>query len=146
MSTSFAGLLVGGVLPAVILGVFGVLQKGCLRAGLGIGPFFVLVGATIALFGVAYCLATAQRAVTPAGGLCAIATGLLWAAGTACIVLAVSRFGASISQLAPLYNMNTLVVVLLGLAVFAEWRQVHPLPLLAGALLIVGGAVLVSRA
>jgi len=146
MNASLTGILIGGVLPALVLGVFGVMQKTCMRAGLGIGPFFVLVGGTIAVFGLVYCLITADRAVSVPSGLWAVATGLLWAVGTGLIVLAVARFGASISQLAPLYNMNTLVVVVLGLLVFSEWKQVHPIPLLIGAGLIVLGGVLVARA
>jgi uncharacterized membrane protein len=66
--------------------------------------------------------------------------------GTGLILLAFDRFGASVSQLAPLYNMNTLVVVLLGLLIFSEWKQVRPVPLLIGSLLIVLGAVFVARA
>lgn len=146
MNAPLAGILVGGVLPALVLGMFGVMQKTCMRAGLGIGPFFVIVGGTITVFGLIYCLVTADRAISALSSLYGVATGVLWAVGTALIVLAVTRFGASISQLAPLYNMNTLVVVVLGLLVFSEWKQVQPVPLLIGAGLIVFGAVLVARA
>jgi len=136
----------GGVLPAIILGVFGVMQKTCMSKNLGIGPFFVIVGGTTAVFGLVYCLATGSRAVSLESGSYAAITGLLWCLGTGLIVFAVSRYGGSISQLAPLYNMNTLVVVLLGLLVFSEWKQVQTLPLLIGAALIVIGAALVARA
>jgi hypothetical protein len=52
----------------------------------------------------------------------------------------------SISQLTPLFNMNTLVVVLLGLWLFKEHRHVRPAPLVIGAALVILGAVLVARA
>lgn len=60
--------------------------------------------------------------------------------------MALIRYDAAVSQLAPLYNMNTLVAVLLGLLVFAEFRDVQVLRLAAGALLIVLGGWLVSGA
>ena len=61
-------------------------------------------------------------------------------------VTAMGRFDANISQLTPLFNMNTLVVVLLGLWIFKEHQHVRPLPLLLGAGMVVLGAVLVARA
>ena len=48
---------------------------------------------------------------------------------------------STLSKLAPLYNMNTLVVVLLALVVYAEWRDVHLAKLLAGAALVVLGGL-----
>ena len=146
MNHHLAGIIIGGLMPALILGGFGVMQKTCLRAGLGLGPFFVITGGTIVVFGLVCCLLSASGHVSLKAGFYALAAGLLWALGTGLILLSVSRFGASISQLAPLYNMNTLVVVLLGLLVFSEWQQVRPAPLWIGTVLIVLGALFVARA
>jgi len=146
MNSPIAGIIIGGVIPALVFGVFGVLQKVCLRAGLGIGPFFVTMGGTVALVGLLCCLLTGRNTVTAAAGLSGIGTGLVWSLGTGLVLLALGRFGASVSQLAPLYNTNTLVVVLLGMFIFSEWKQVHPVPLVIGAGLIVLGAALVARA
>ena len=49
-------------------------------------------------------------------------------------------------QLAPLYNMNTMVAVLIGLWAFSEWKELDMLRLLSGVVLIVIGGTLVSRA
>ena len=46
------------------------------------------------------------------------------------------------SVLVPLYNMNTLVAVGIGLVLLGEWRDVSVWRLLAGAALIVAGGVL----
>jgi transporter family protein len=56
------------------------------------------------------------------------------------------KFETPIAKLTPLYNMNTLIVVLLALWIFAEWKEVKVLQLLIGAVLIVMGGVLVARA
>jgi hypothetical protein len=63
-----------------------------------------------------------------------------------CIALALGRYEARISQLVPLYNMNTLVAVGLGLTVLGEWREVNLLRLLLGAGLAVTGGILAATA
>lgn len=55
------------------------------------------------------------------------------------------NFNVPISQLVPLYNMNTLVAVVLALIIFAEWRDLHAIKLLSGSALIVLGAILVAN-
>lgn len=59
--------------------------------------------------------------------------GLLWAAGTGAVTFALGRYGGQISQFAPLYNMNTLVAVLVGLVVFGEWQGRPAGPAAAGS-------------
>lgn len=76
----------------------------------------------------------------------AVGIGASWAAGMALVALALTRYGVPLSKLAPLYNMNTLVVVLLALIVFAEAREVAFPRLLLGTLLILAGGVVVARA
>lgn len=143
---NWKGLLVGGFLPALALGLTGPLMKGAMRAGLGIGEFLILFGITLTLVGVSCLAVTRRRAIPRAGLRTGIITGVLWSIGTGLNLVALDRLNASISQLTPLFNMNTLVVVLLGLWLFREDRYVRPVPLVAGALLIVLGGVLVVSA
>jgi uncharacterized membrane protein len=49
-------------------------------------------------------------------------------------------------SLTPLYNMNVLVTVVLGLLLFAEYRDVHVVRLLGGTILLMAGALLVAGA
>jgi transporter family protein len=72
--------------------------------------------------------------------------GSLWALGSGCVVIALYRYEAALSKLAPLYNTNTLVAIVLSLIIFAEWQQVDLVKLLGGAVLIVLGGILVSLA
>lgn len=146
MDSQTAGMVIGGIIPAFVFGGYGVMQKQCMRAGLGVAGFFLVLGATAAGGGLAVC-AWAPGGVPPLGAaLSAAGFALLWSLGIGLILLAVDRFGAGISQLAPLYNSATLITVLLGLWLFAEWREVGALPLLLGAVSIVTGAVIVARA
>lgn len=146
MPTAWKGLLVGGLLPALLFGITGFLQKVYGRAGGGAGWYLALVGLGVTATGLAAAPLLGDRALTARAGLTALGIGLSWGLGMIAVVLGLSRFGAPLSKLAPLYNLNTLIVVLLALAVFAESREVNVPRLLAGAAFIMAGAALVARA
>lgn len=133
-------------MPAILLGIAGIFQKFSVNGGIGTGPFLIGVGVTTVIVGGVFLLVEKQAAVTVQSGGFTVLYGLVWATATGFVALALSRYGAQISQLVPLYNMNTLVAVVLGLVIFAEWRHVDPWKLLAAAVLIVAGGVLASRA
>ena len=70
--------------------------------------------------------------------------GIIWAIGFLAIALALSK-GFPISRLAPIYNTNTIIAVLLGIFLLKEIpnaTQVYKI--VAGAILIVAGAILVT--
>ena len=137
-------LLIGGVLPAILLGLSGTCQKLSTTAGIGTGPLMIVIGLTSTIIGVIFC-ADGDWTWTRGGTLYACLFGVCWATGTGCIGIALKKFGGQISQLVPLYNMNTLVAVLIGLVAFAEWRTVHPWRILFAAVLIVAGGILASK-
>lgn len=146
MSKESLALAVGGLLPAVLFGVASTFQKTAARAGIGTGPYLLAIGSVVLLVGIAVTLARGDGTPTRAGVAWACGYGLLWSAAIGCIVLALSRYDANISQLVPLYNLNTLVGVAIGLAVLGEWRDVVPWRVAAGAALAVAGGVLVATA
>jgi len=146
MSTHVTGLLLGGVCPAILLGVYAVLLKAGSKASLGLGPFLFLLGTSIlAASGIAFAVSPGRSFDLGAGKYVVLA-GLTWAASTALISYAISRHDMAISQLTPIFNTNTLVAVVLGLLIFAEWRDVHLVKLLSGTALIMLGGWLVSFA
>jgi len=144
--TAWKGLLVGGFLPALLFGITGVLQKAYGRAGGGSGWYLLLVGLGVSATGLVAVGFMADRALTARAGLVALGIGLSWGLGMIAVVLGLNRYDVPLSKLAPLYNLNTLVVVLLALALFAESRDVNVPRLLGGATLIMAGAALVARA
>lgn len=146
MSASWMGLVVGGLVPALGYALFALFTKSATTAGIGPGANMVLVGLSTALVGVAFHLALPATPLTLRGGAWAVASGLVWGAGTGFVSLALMRYGIPVSKLNPLYNTNTLLAVALGLVVFSEWKQVDVLKLSLGALLILGGSLLVARA
>lgn len=146
MSTQAWGLIIGGLLPALLFGFSNVFAKAANSAGISLGLYVIGIGLSVALVGAAVFVFQGGGTATGKGLLFTICVGLFWATGTACIAYALVEHGARISTLVPLFNMNSLISVLLGLWLFAEWRDVHTLKLLSGALLIVVGGSLVASA
>lgn len=145
MSPQIAGIVVGGLLPAIGYALFAIWTKYGTESGIGTGPFLVLVGiACVAVGAVFSWLLPATWNARSAGY--SLAAGAVWAAGSGLVAFALSRYGIPVSKLNPLYNTNTLITVVLGLVIFSEWKQVDAKQLVAGALLILAGSLLVSRA
>lgn len=146
MNPQTLGLIIGGLVPAVCYGLTGVFAKPATAAGIGVGWYVTIVGAAILFTGLVIQLAQGGGAVTLRGGAYATLAGVSWAIGTALVAFALLRYDAALSRIVPLYNLNTLVAVVISLTVFAEWREVDVLKLLGGAVLITAGGALVANA
>ena len=144
MKANTIGLLIGGVLPALLLGVSSVFQKTSNRAGIGAGPYLLIVGGVVLIAGVILTLIQRDLTINWTSATHGAAGAALWAAGMACIATALGRYNAQLSQLVPLYNMNTLVAVGIGLIALAEWQTVHPVKILAASVLTIGGGILAA--
>ena len=146
MTTKQIALLLGGFLPALLLGVSGIFQKLSTSGGSGTGPFLIVVGGTTAVVGGLFLLGEPVSSFSVRSSLYAGLFGIVWSVSMGLIAISLSRYGAQISQLVPLYNMNTLVAVGLGLVFLAEWRNVSSPQILLAAVLIIAGGVLAARA
>jgi hypothetical protein len=144
MTPKTIGIILGGILPAVLFGITGVLQKYSNRAGIGTGPYLIVIGISITVVGIGLTLTDRDTTINLQSGLYTALFGLTWGVSSALIAIALRRYGASISQLVPLYNMNTLVAVLIGLFMMGEWKTLSIPKLLAAALLIIVGGVLAA--
>ena len=136
-------LLIGGVVPALLLGLSSICQKLGAAAGLGAGPMLIAIGLTSTVVGCVFC-ADGDLSWSRGGVAYSCLFGLCWATATGCIGLALKKYDAQISQLVPLYNMNTLVAVVIGLVALSEWQHLHPGRLLLGASLTIAGGVLAA--
>ena len=146
MSSQVTGIILGGIAPAFLLGVFAILQKLSMNTGAAIGTYLLFVAAGVLLVAVALLLLGHRGGVSTASIGASLATGVVWAIAVTLIAVAQSTYGARVSTLVPLFNMNTLVAVLLGFLVFAEWRGVHVPRLALGTVLVVVGGTLVATA
>jgi drug/metabolite transporter (DMT)-like permease len=141
-----ASILVGGVVPAIFLGLGTVLMRSSIAAGASIPTYLAVIGTTVAVVGWCSVVLTGQS-----GGLAiskavfwAIAMGLAWSAAIACIAYGFGVLKLPVAVVAPLTNANSLVAVAVGVLVFDEWRTLHLPMAVSGTLLICAGATLVS--
>lgn len=144
MSPQFMGILLGGLIPAVFFGISGVLQKSSNQEGISTGFYLMCIGASVFMVGVALQIFQPQRLYSLRSISYALLLGFFWGTATGLIGIALSRYGISISKLVPLYNMNTIVAVCLGLIIYKEWAQVDMIKLSIGAVLVVIGGTLTA--
>ena len=146
MNPQLLGIIIGGLLPAIVYGLSGVASKASISEGIGLGIYLIIIGVFIALTGIVIFGFDPDKTYTMRAGVYAASFGIAWGLGTAGVAIAMAKYSAPLSKLVPLYNMNTLIAVLLALWIFAEWQQVKVPQLLLGSLLIVVGGTLVARA
>lgn len=144
MSPKLMSLLLGGAAPAVLFGLASFFQKVSTKAGIGNGPFLIGTGLTTLAVGVVCFLIDRDSTVNARSAVYTIIYATSWSVAIACIAVAIRRYNGQISQLVPLYNMNTLVAVILGLVFLAEWRTVNPGRLLLASALIIAGGILAA--
>ncbi len=146
MSPEMAGILIGGIVPALFFGVNGVMSKLAVQTGIGIGPYLMLAGLGVAGAGVILAVIHPGADVSWSGVGWSVLMGLTWGAGVGGVAYALLHYKTPLAILVPLYNMNTLIAVLLALWIFGEWHGLQIVRLLVGAAFIVLGGVLVSGA
>jgi uncharacterized membrane protein len=141
MKSNTLALLIGGVLPAFLLGLSSIFQKTGNRAGIGTGPYLVVVGVVVLVIGLVITLVQRDLSWNRTSVLHSALGALLWGGGMFCIATALGRYNAQISQLVPLYNMNTLVAVGVGLVALGEWKSVHPAMIAAATVFTIAGGI-----
>jgi drug/metabolite transporter (DMT)-like permease len=146
MTNKQLSLLLGGFVPAVLFGIVAVFQKVINRSGTGMGPYLMGLGLTIFAMGALFALWDRDFAVTPRAATFIALFGVLWSVAMVCVAIAIKRYDGQIGQLVSIYNMNTLVTVVIGLVVLSEWKNVQPGKLLAAAVLITLGGILAANA
>ncbi|MDD4287959.1 MAG: hypothetical protein PHO20_00020 [Candidatus Peribacteraceae bacterium] len=146
MTPQTTGLIIGGLLPALLYGASAIFQRGSTGIGIGIGPFMIAAGIAVLLTGTALLWLDLGREWSVRSALLAMGSGAAWGIGTSLVAVALVRYGIPLGKLVPLYSMNSLIAVTLALWIFAEWKQVKVPQLLIGSILIVIGGTLVARA
>jgi uncharacterized membrane protein len=146
MSSELKAIVIGGILPALLYGVTGIFQKMSAEADGGAGTYLVFLGIGTVIVGLVLHQVLPEPAPSVRPAVFALIAGVTFSLGAALISVALIRHHASISQLTPLYNMNVLVTVVIGLLLFAEYRDVQVIRLLGGTSLLIVGALLVAGA
>ncbi|MFK7795735.1 MAG: hypothetical protein AB8B89_10340 [Gammaproteobacteria bacterium] len=146
MSTKTTALLIGGFLPAFIYGGSAIFQKLSTNIGISISMYLIAVGIGVVVAGIGFYFFDNSIAFSIKASSYAGIFGLTWGIASGLVAYSLLHYKTPISQLVPLYNMNTLVAVLLALLIFSEWKDLHIIKLISGSILIVIGAIFVANA
>jgi len=142
--------LVLGLIAAVSYSISGLAAKIALdKKYLGLdattAALLTMVGVVLA-FAVFYILLAGLKlpSLTPASAAVGIAIGFFWAFGAIMVYYGLIK-GADISRMAPVYNLNTLIIVVMAILLLGEIPDKSAaLRVGAGAVLIIAGGILVS--
>lgn len=145
MTSKSIALLLGGFLPAFIYGGSALFQKISISHGISLSAYLVATGLGVAIVGVGFFIFDNSFSLSIKSGFYAFSFGLTWGIASGLVGYTLLNYQVPVSQLVPLYNMNTLVAVILALIFFSEWKDLHMIKLLSGSTLIVVGAVLVAN-
>lgn len=145
MTDNSKGLLIGGVMPAIMLGMFSTFQKVGARTGVGPEMYILIGGIVIAIVGCVIMYFNKSPELKSRGIIWAILSGSCWAVATACVSYAVMHYNTPMSILAPIFNTNTLTTVILSMLILGEWRELKVTRVFIGAIMIIAGALIVSQ-
>ena len=134
MTPQILGLVIGGILPAVFYGTSSIFSKTSTNAGMPVGIHLFWIGLAISMTGVLFSVVlpgTVSSLIPSIKGVASSSMlGILWGLGTGCVALGLIQYHAPLAKLVPLYNMNTLITVVLALILFAEWKDMNIVQLL----------------
>lgn len=134
-----------GIVAAICFGINTILYKIASQKG-NFSPAFgsLVFGIGILIAFLVYFFAKPSLQFEWKSTTLAIAAGIIWAIVFLAIAIAIAQ-KADVARLAPLYNANTLLAVLLGIVFLKEIPDVSQMfRVIAGAMLIVIGSILVS--
>src|SRR3989344_5798596 len=146
MSLHALGIIVGGLIPAVCFTGSSLLNRLVVQTGISVGMILFFTGIGIVIISLPFLLMGPAAAFSARGAWLSMLIGMSWGLGVAGVTYAILKYKAALSVIVPIYNFNTLLVVLLSLVLFAEWQDVHVPRLIIGALLMVIGGTLVAMA
>ncbi len=143
---NFIGILVGGLLPALVFGLGAILQKHSNNLGIEQGVYLVCFAVGIVLTALLAYLLSPSFSGSSKAMMFSVGHGALFGLGFIGLALGFNHFGQPVARLIPLANMSTLVTVLLGLIVFREHLEMNVPILITGSILVIAGGILVSLA
>ncbi|HBF35878.1 MAG TPA: hypothetical protein DDW50_00980, partial [Firmicutes bacterium] len=96
MAASTLGYFIGGIIPALLLGIYSILQKVSTKQGIGPGMLMMVMGFNIMIVGLVYCLVSKEYSISIRSGLTASLTGIVWGIATVLIAIALSKYNVAI--------------------------------------------------
>lgn len=89
MTQTQLGIIIGGIIPALLFGISGICQKLSTQHGISTGAYILSIGIGVVMVGAVLCLWNAEQTYNVKAVIPALALGLAWATG---VVLALCSF------------------------------------------------------
>ena len=137
------GIVVGGIVPAILIGVALIFLKLSAESGLSSGIGMVLTGVGVSIIGAIGYLISGGVVVSK-GIVFSLLVGLFWGLGTMLMGIAVEKFSLPMSVAASLAATNILVVTAISVIFLGEGANISLPKLILGVLLVVAGSILVT--
>ncbi len=144
MNSNYIGIILGGIVPAILFGVGGFFVKASNQEGISISYFILFSGIGILIISILAFIVFEGKLINVRSGIYAFLVGVTWALGMFLVTMALTKYNPPISIISPLNSTACFVTVLLALIIFSEWKNLHIIRLVVGTVLIVVGAMLVS--
>ena len=147
MNNNAIGIILGGIIPALFYGLSIITMKAGAGYKISTSSYLMIIGIVIFCTGLVVkpLLNTTDTTLNYKAIAFSMGSGLLWALGTTLVNYSILKFETPIAILTPLYNMNTLVAVLGGMILFAEWKTINSVPVFLGTILVICGGILLSK-
>jgi len=144
MNSNYIGMILGGIIPAIIFGIGGIFVKASNQQGISFNYFTLLSGIGVIVISLLSFIVFKEKLINVKAGLNAFLVGATWACGVLLIAMAIAKYDIPISIISPLNCTACLFTVLLALLIFSEWKEINAIRLFIGTVLIIAGAMLVS--
>lgn len=144
LSSNILGILIGGIIPAVVFGIGGVFVKASNQQGISLAYYILFTGIGVLIISLIAFFILNERAINFKSGAYAFTMGATWVVGALLVAFALKKYNTPMSIISALNCTACLFTILLSLIIFSEWKETHVVRLIIGSLMIVIGAMLVS--
>lgn len=144
MNSNLIGILIGGIIPAIIFGIGGVFVKASNQQGISLNYYIIFTSIGVLIFSLIAFFMFNEKVVNFKSGTYAFIVGATWVIGVLLVAFALKKYNTPMSIISALNCTACLVTILLSLIIFSEWKEIHVIRLLIGSIMIVVGAMLVS--
>jgi drug/metabolite transporter (DMT)-like permease len=144
MNSNYIGMILGGIIPAIIFGLGGIFVKASNQQGISFNYFTLLSGIGVIVISILSFIVFEEKSINIKSGLNAFLVGSTWACGVLLVAMALTKYDTPMSIISPLNGTACLFTVLLALFIFSEWKEINAIRLFIGTVLIIAGVMLVS--
>ncbi len=146
MTSTYQGLFVGGLLPAIVWALGTICQKLSNKSGLNLSAYLFFIAAGVVVSGAVAHFVFRDNTFSVKGGVYALLQGLCFSTGIILFAIGLLRFNVPVAQLSPIAASTTLFTVVFALFLLSEHESINVMRVLFGSVLMMIGAVVVAKA